>query len=42
MEGVGEAVVVRPSEERSDELTAPFLVTKTARARTSVQDAPPL
>ena len=33
---------VTPSEERSDELATPYLVTKIVRARTSVQDAPPL
>jgi len=32
---------VRQSEERSDELARPYLVTKTAHARTSVQVTPP-
>jgi len=32
---------VRPSEERSDEIVNPSLVPKAARARTSVQHAPP-
>jgi len=32
---------VRLSEERSDELATPSLVTKTARVRTFIQDAPP-
>jgi len=36
-----EFLKVRPSEERSDEIAKPSLVTKTARARTSVQDTPP-
>jgi len=27
---------VRPSEERSDEIATPYLVTKTARSRTSI------
>ena len=34
-------IEVRQSEERSDELAAISLVTKTARARTSVQNTPP-
>ena len=37
-DGIGK---VRQSEERSDELARPYLVTKTARARTSVQVTPP-
>jgi len=37
----GDRKEVRPSEERSDELAMSYLVTKTARARTSVQDTPP-
>jgi len=32
---------VRQSEGRSDELATAYLVSKTTRARTSVQDAPP-
>jgi len=32
---------VRQSEEQSDELTTLSQATKTARGRTSVQDAPP-
>jgi len=36
-----EVAKVRLSEERSDELATPFLVTKTARVRTFIQDAPP-
>jgi hypothetical protein len=32
---------VRPSEERSDELTTPSLETKTTRTRTFIRDAPP-
>ena len=35
-------VKVRGSQERSDELKTPSQAAKTARARTSVQDAPPL
>ena len=34
-------VEVRLDEERSDELATPSLVTKTGRARTSVQETPP-
>jgi len=35
------AVEVRLSEERSDEVATQSLVTKTARARTFIQDMPP-
>jgi len=36
-----ETLKVRPSEERSDELAKPSLITKTTRARTSVQHTSP-
>jgi len=32
---------VRPSEDLSDKLITPHIVTKIARGRTSVQDTPP-